>query len=81
MNQKRNIVGPQIRRIREKSRPRLTQQDLAARLEVRGVHIDRAGISKIETGYRVVTDVELLAFADALGVTAQQLLNHEEKAP
>ena len=75
MNQKRNIVGPQIRKARERSRPRLTQQDLAARLEVRGVHIDRAGISKIEIGYRVVTDIELLAFADALGVTVQWLTN------
>ncbi|MDQ2784324.1 MAG: helix-turn-helix domain-containing protein [Chloroflexota bacterium] len=79
MNQKRNVVGPQIRKVREKARPRLTQQDLAARLEVRGVHIDRAGISKIETGYRVVTDVELLAFADALSVTVQRLLDHEER--
>lgn len=75
MNQKRNIVGPQIRKARERSRPRLTQQDLAARLEVRGVHIDRAGISKVETGYRVVTDIELLAFADALGVTVLWLTN------
>jgi len=78
MNQKRNIVGPQIREARERSRPRLTQQDLAARLEVRGVHIDRVGISKIETGYRVVTDIELVAFADALGVAIQQLLTNEE---
>jgi helix-turn-helix protein len=79
MNQKRNIVGPQIRKARERSHPRLTQQDLVARLEVRGVHIDRAGISKIETGYRVVTDVELLAFADALSVSTRWLLNLREE--
>lgn len=79
MNQKRNIVGPQIRKARERSRPRLTQQDLAARLEVRGVHIDRAGISKVEAGYRVVTDIELLAFSDALGVTIRWLLDLREE--
>lgn len=79
MNQKRNLIGPQIRIARGQSRPPLTQQDLAARLEVRGVHIDRAGISKVETGYRVVTDVELLAFADALGTTVQWLLIPGEK--
>ena len=79
MNHKRNIVGPQIRKGREQSRPPLTQQDLAARLEVRGVHIDRAGISKVETGYRVVTDIEHLAFADALGTTVQWLIASGEK--
>ncbi len=81
MNQKRNVAGSHIRKLRERTRPQLTQQDLAARLEVRGVHIDRAGISKVENGYRVITDRELLAFADALGVTVQRLLDHEEKAP
>ncbi|MGI8856724.1 MAG: helix-turn-helix domain-containing protein [Thermomicrobiales bacterium] len=78
MNQKRNIVGPQVRKARERVRPPLTQQNLSARLEVRGVHIDRAGISKIETGIRIVTDVELFALADALSVAVQWLLISEE---
>lgn len=75
MRQHRNLVGQQIRKARERGNPPLTQQDLSARLEVRGVHIDRAGISKVETGYRVVTDIELVVFADALGVTVQWLLD------
>lgn len=78
MNQKRNIVGPQVRKARERVRPPLTQQNLSARLEVRGVHIDRAGISKIESGNRIVTDVELFALADALSVAVQWLLISEE---
>jgi transcriptional regulator with XRE-family HTH domain len=78
MNQRRNMIGPQVRKARERARPPLTQQDVSARLEVRGVHIDRAGISKIETGNRVVIDIELMALADALGVTVQRLLDSEE---
>jgi transcriptional regulator with XRE-family HTH domain len=78
MNQRRNMIGPQVRKARERARPPLTQQDVSARLEVRGVHIDRAGISKIETGNRVVIDIELIALADALGVTVQRLLDSEE---
>lgn len=79
MSQRRNVVGPQIRRARQDARPPLTQQDLSARLEVRGVHIDRVGISKIETGYRAVTDIELLALADALDAKIQWLLESREE--
>lgn len=75
MNQRRNMIGPQVRKARAHARPPLTQQDLSARLEVRGVHIDRAGISKIETGYRAVMDIELTALADALGISILQLLD------
>lgn len=67
-----NVVGPQVRQARLQAG--LTQAQLAARLEVRGIKIDRAGVAKIEGGWRQVSDVELLALADALGVSAAWLL-------
>lgn len=70
----RNLVGPRVRQAREAMQPPLTQQDLSARLEVRGVHLDRAGISKIEQGSRAVSDIELVAFSDALNVSVSWLL-------
>ena len=60
---------------RAKAKPALTQAELSARLETVGVRIDRAGISKIENGERVVTDFELKALADALRVTVAWLLS------
>jgi hypothetical protein len=36
--------------------------------------LGRAGISKIESGDRAVTDLEVVAFADALGVSVTTLL-------
>ena len=70
----KNVVGPRVREARVAAEPRLTQADLAARLEVRGVKVDRAGVAKIERGMRQVSDLELVQLADALGVTAGWLL-------
>jgi transcriptional regulator with XRE-family HTH domain len=55
--------------------PRLTQAELAARLQVAGFDLDRAGVSKIESQIREVDDRELLALAGALGVAASWLLD------
>lgn len=56
---------------------RISQADLAARMQVRGVTIEREAISKIETGDRFVTDYELMIFAEVLGVTMDWLLGKE----
>ncbi len=53
---------------------RLSQADLAARMQVNGVTIEREAISKIETGDRFVTDYELMVFAKVLGVTMDWLV-------
>ena len=50
----KNVVGPQVRRIRCGLKPK--QRDLAARLEVAGWQIDRAGVSKIESRLVRVSD-------------------------
>lgn len=71
---KRNIVGGRVREARRRHTPRLTQAELAARLQVAGLRLDRGAISKIEIGYQEVTDIELVALARALGVSASWLL-------
>lgn len=57
----------------------ITQADLAARLQIKGLRLERVTISKIETGYREVTDVETVAIAKALGVTVSWLLGESEE--
>ena len=52
---------------------RLSQADLAARMQINGVTIEREAISKIETGDRFVTDYELLTFAKVFGVSMEWL--------
>lgn len=74
----RNLVGPRVREGRRRLKPKLTQAELAARMQVAGFHLDRAGIAKIESGLREVTDRELVAIAAALGVSAAWLLGEHE---
>ncbi len=67
----RNIIGKKISQIRKKKG--VTQEDLAARLNVQGINIDRPMISKIENQSREILDFEILGIAKALGVSIEEL--------
>lgn len=74
---KKNISGDRIHQAR--TAMRLSQADLAARMQVNGVTIEREAISKIETGDRFVTDYELMVFAKVLCVSVEWLITQEKK--
>ena len=71
----KNISGDRIHQSR--TAQRISQQDLAARMQVKGVLIEREAISKIETGDRFVADYELMVFAEVLGVSMDWLTGKE----
>jgi len=73
-----NIIADRVRDARSKRKPALTQDELSGRLAGLGVTIDRAGISKIESGTRSVLDYELKALAKVLGVSVGWLLGVEK---
>ena len=75
---KKNISGDRIHQAR--TTMRLSQTDLAARMQVNGVNIEREAISKIETGDRFVTDYELMVFARVLGISMEWLTGQDGKA-
>ena len=50
-------------------------------MQVAGFSLDRAAIAKIEGRYREVTDIELVALADALGVSVAWLVNASDTEP
>jgi len=70
---KKNISGDKIREVRTKNR--ITQSDLAARLQVAGVTLERDSISRLEIGTRFVADFELKIIAEILGVSVEWLLS------
>ena len=72
----KNISGDRIHQAR--TAMRLSQADLAARMQVNGVTIEREAISKIETGARFVTDYELMVFAKVLGVSMEWLIGQDQ---
>lgn len=74
----KNLIGERLRKARHKTNPKTTQTDLLARLAVRGIELEKTTISKIESKTRPVTDIELVAIADALDVSVLWLLGLEE---
>ena len=67
----KNVSGDRIHQAR--TAKRLSQENLAAKMQVSGVIIEREAISKIETGDRFVADYELRALAQVLGVSMEWL--------
>ena len=72
---KKNICGKRVKEARKKLG--ISQDDLAARLQVSGVIIERNSISRIESGARFVADYELLALSNILKVSPSYLLGLE----
>ena len=59
---------------------KLSQEQLAAKLQLAGLEISQRAISRVENGLRVVPDFELKYFADALEVSPLWLLGCHDKA-
>lgn len=75
-NGKKNICGERVKNARRKLR--LSQENLAAKLQLEGVIIERDSISRIEIGTRFVADYEIVALCKVLKVTPAFILGLEE---
>lgn len=71
-----NISGAKVRAAREQAD--LSQEQLAAKIQLAGLSITQKAISRIESGDSVVADYELKYLADALRVTVYHLLGMNE---
>lgn len=72
----KNLIASRVRETRKAKH--MTQKDLAGAIQLLGVMLDRMSINRIESGHRCVSDYELVAFAEALGVSAEWLLYGKE---
>ena len=76
-NGKLNLCGEKIQLLRKQMTPKVSQRDLADKLQLAGIDLDKNAIQRIESGQRFVTDIELRAFAKIFQVTTDFLLeNH-----
>ncbi len=75
-NGKKNLCGPRIKKARTDCG--LTQEDLAAQLQVDNIMLARDCISRIEIGTRFVADYELKFIAQKLKVSVNWLLNIDD---
>ncbi len=70
-----NITGFRIKKIRKDKG--MTQEMVVARLQSTGLDMSRSTYSKVELQIRQVRDVELIAFANVLGVDIHELFDEE----
>lgn len=61
-----NICGERVRAAREKRN--ISQEALAAKIQLNGHSLTQKAISRIEMGLRIVPDYEIPLLADALDV-------------
>ena len=64
--EKKNLIGENLKRLRTEAK--MSQQQISNKLELLGVYVCRGSISRIEDYSRTVTDIELSAIAEVLGV-------------
>lgn len=71
-----NICGRNIARLRGSMG--ISQRELAGRLQLAGINLDKNAVQRIECGKRFVTDIEIVAFAKVLHVTYEYLLEDSQ---
>ena len=69
---KKNIIGNKVKVLRKNRR--LTQKQLAEKLQLAGYDFSELTILRIEKGDRFVSDYEVLALANFFGITTDELL-------
>ena len=71
-NGRNNICGEKISFLR--SNIGISQRELAERLQVAGLDIDKNAVQRIEAGKRFVTDIELKVLSQVLNLSIDELL-------
>lgn len=69
-NEFRNISGNKLSKLRKENK--MSQQDLAEKLQLEGIDLTAKEISKIENNKRLVQDFELFAFAKIFKVSSDE---------
>ena len=68
---KNNICGKNIAKFRKELR--ISQRELADRLQVIGLDVDKNAIQRMESEQRFITDIEIYYLCQALGKTLDEL--------
>ena len=69
----KNLIGGRLKSLRK--RDNISQRELANKLQLSGLDIDKNVITRIETGSRYVADFELKQIAKVFNVSYQYLLD------
>lgn len=67
-----NVCGKNVAALRKNLK--ISQRELADRLQLAGLDVDKNAVQRIECGKRFVTDIELIVLAKVLDIEIAQLL-------
>lgn len=70
-----NLCGKKISLLR--TNLKISQRELADRMQLVGIDIDKNAIQRIECGKRFVTDIEIVAFAKVFNISFDELLEQK----
>lgn len=70
-----NLCGRRVARFRTEMK--ISQRELADRLQLVGLDMDKNAVQRIEAGKRFVTDIELVGLSRVLGKSFDELLLNE----
>ena len=68
-----NVCGKNIAKLRTELK--ISQRELADRMQLVGIDVDKNAIQRIECGKRFVTDIEIIAFVKIFNVSFEELLS------
>ena len=69
-----NICGKNVAEFRKALK--ISQRELADRMQLVGIDVDKNAIQRIECGKRFVTDIEIIAFTKVFNVSFEELLKN-----
>lgn len=71
-----NYCGKKIMQLRINMNPKCSQRQLAEKLQLVGIDIDKNAIQRIECGKRFITDIEIVAFCKVFNITPNELFEY-----
>ena len=74
IDNKNNICGKNVANFRKELK--ISQRELADRLQLVGLDVDKNAVQRIESGQRFVTDIEIVALTKALDKSFEELLSN-----
>lgn len=73
---KNNLCGNRVSELRKQLN--ISQRELADRLQISGLDIDKNAIQRIEAGKRFVTDIEIIYLSNIFDVSCNYLITGRE---
>lgn len=71
-DRRNNLCGTQIAVFRKEMK--ISQRELAEKLQLIGLNVDKNAVQRMESGQRFITDIELVALSKALNKSYIELL-------